>query len=243
MTIIKLNAIDSTNTYLKNLCVAQFVDNFTIVITENQTNGKGQMGAVWETQIGKNLTFSILIKDLLISLHEIFNLNILVSISVFEALQELKIPDLSIKWANDILSDKKKIAGILIENVIKSDKEILSVVGIGLNVNQENFDNLPQASSLKNITQTEWNKDLVLKKIVNRLQSNYNLYKSNGEAILWKKYHQNLFKINVPMAFEDKNNTKFMGIIKQVLPNGLLQIETEDELLKNFDLKEIKMLY
>jgi BirA family biotin operon repressor/biotin-[acetyl-CoA-carboxylase] ligase len=243
MHIIKLPAIDSTNSYLKELTMKQSVENFTIVVAENQTNGRGQRGANWEVEGGKNLTFSVLIKEVLINFEEVFNLNVVVVVSLFQTFSNLKIPNLAIKWANDILADKKKICGILIENQFKSNSEIFSVIGIGINVNQENFINLPQASSLKLISGKEWNKDEVLLTFLNQFQKNINLYKNEGANYFWEVYHENLFKKNVPMAFEDNFNTKFMGIIKQVLPNGLLQIELEDDSLQLFDIKEVKMLY
>lgn len=243
MHIIKLPAIDSTNSYLKELTSKQTVENFTVVVAENQTNGRGQRGANWEVEKGKNLTFSILIKDVLLNFEEVFNLNIVVAVSLFQTFSNFKIPNLAIKWANDILADKKKICGILIENQFKSNSEIFSVIGIGINVNQENFANLPQASSLKKISGQDWNKDEVLLSFLNQFQNNINLYKNEGAKYFWEVYHKNLFKKNMPMAFENSENTKFMGIIKQVLPNGLLQIELEDESLQLFDIKEVKMLY
>lgn len=243
MHIIKLSAIDSTNSYLKELITKQTVENFTVVLAENQTNGRGQRGANWEVESGKNLTFSILIKDVLLSFEEVFNLNVVVAVSLFQTFSNLKIPNLSIKWANDILADKKKVCGILIENQLKSNSEILSVIGIGINVNQENFENLPQASSLKKISGQEWNKDEVLLTFLNQFQNNINLYKNEGAKYFWEVYHENLFKKNMPMAFENAQNDKFMGIIKQVLPNGLLQIQLEDDSLQLFDIKEVKMLY
>ncbi len=243
MHIIKLSAIDSTNSYLKELITKQTVENFTVVLAENQTNGRGQRGANWEAESGKNLTFSILTKDILLSFEEVFNLNVVVAVSLFQTFSNLKIPNLSIKWANDILADKKKVCGILIENQFKSNSEILSVIGIGINVNQENFENLPQASSLKKISGQEWNKDEVLLTFLNQFQNNINLYKNEGAKYFWEVYHENLFKKNMPMAFENAQNDKFMGIIKQVLPNGLLQIQLEDDSLQLFDIKEVKMLY
>ena len=243
MHIIKLPAIDSTNSYLKELTTQQTVANFTVVVAENQTNGRGQRGANWEVESGKNLTFSVLIKDVLVSFEEVFNLNVVVAVSLFQTFSTLKISNLAIKWANDILADKKKICGILIENQFKSNSEIFSIIGIGINVNQENFTNLPQASSLKNISGKEWNKEEVLLTFLHQFQKNINLYQNEGATLFWKVYHDNLFKKNVPMAFENVSNEKFMGIIKQVMPNGLLQIELEDDSLQLFDIKEVKMLY
>ena len=87
----------------------QYVDNFTIVITDNQTKGKGQVGAVWDSEMGKNLTFSMLVKDLLVGGLSVLNLNALVSISIIKALEKFKIKNLAIKWPNDILSEQKKL--------------------------------------------------------------------------------------------------------------------------------------
>ena len=121
MSIIKLNAIDSTNDFLKVLSRNQSVDNFTTVVAQKQTNGKGQMGAVWQSEEGKNLIMSVLVKDVLQNVDEIFHLNVAVALSVIQVLEVFNIPNLSVKWPNDIMSDPKKICGILIENSIKSD--------------------------------------------------------------------------------------------------------------------------
>ena len=162
MKLIKLDAIDSTNEFLKGLSSKQNIENFTVVSAENQFKGKGQRGAVWSSEASKNLVMSILIKDFLSDITQIFNLNIAVSLAVMEALESLNIPNLSIKWPNDIMSYNKKIGGILIENVIKSDGTINSVVGLGLNVNQINFENLPKASSMAVIAGKQFNKEEVL---------------------------------------------------------------------------------
>lgn len=243
MHIIKLSAIDSTNSYLKELCTKQTVENFTVVVAENQTQGRGQRGTNWEVESGKNLTFSVLIKNVLLNFEDVFHLNVVVAVTLFQTFELLKISNLSIKWANDILSDKKKICGILIENQFKSHTEIQSIVGIGINVNQENFNNLPQASSLKLCSGKDWDKEEVLLSFLSQFQKNINRYILEGSSYFWEVYHQNLFKKNIPMAFEDASNIKFMGIIKKVSVTGLLEIELEDDSLKLFDIKEVKMLY
>ena len=137
MSLIKLSAIDSTNDYLKVLSRNQIIENFTTVVAEKQTQGKGQMGATWISEEGKNLIMSILVKDYLIHTNAIFNLNIAFSLAVITALKKKNIPDLSIKWPNDILSGGKKISGILIENSIKSNKIYSTIIGTGINISQE----------------------------------------------------------------------------------------------------------
>ena len=243
MKLIKLDAIDSTNDFLKDLARNSDIENFTTVITNNQTKGKGQMGAKWDSEVGKNLIMSVLIKNLTIEFSEIFNLNSAVSTAVIQVLKELNIPMVSIKWPNDIMSDNKKIGGILIENSFKSDNTIDSVIGIGLNVNQKDFLNLPNASSLSVVTNLEFDLEMILEKIINEIKINYSLLSSDKSDFIKELYHQNLFKKGIPMAFEDKNGTRFMGIIQQVSNEGLLQVIHEDDSIHLYDLKEIQMLY
>lgn len=242
MNIIKLNATPSTNDFLKQLCATQTIENFTAVTAENQTQGKGQRGNQWSTEEHKNLTFSLLIKDLLNQNTSVFDLNIIVSTAIIQALETLGTPKLNIKWPNDILSEGKKISGILIENSI-SQHSVSSVVGIGLNVNQTDFKNLPKASSLKNITQKEFDKDEVMLEVIRQIKQNCELTLSDKTAVLWECYHRYLFRKDIPSVFETPDGKKFMGIIQQVLKNGKIQILLEDDTVKEFDLKEVKMIY
>ncbi|MDD3005083.1 biotin--[acetyl-CoA-carboxylase] ligase [Flavobacterium sp.] len=243
MKLIKLNAIDSTNDFLKQLASTQELENFTVVSAENQLNGKGQMGSNWFVEPGKNLTFSIYYANSLDYVESIYDLNIAVAISIIEVLKWENIPELKIKWPNDIMSANKKIGGILIENVFKNNHEIQSIIGIGLNVNQRNYDNLPQASSLCLSSGRFFDCDALLQKIVSQIAVNLQFINENKAHLLWDKYHQLLYKMNVPSAFENREGDKFMGIIKKVLPNGKLEVEMEDDSLQHFTIKEIKMLY
>ena len=242
MKLIKLDAIDSTNEFLKRLSNKEDLENFTVVTAENQIKGKGQMGAVWRSEIGKNLIFSILVKNFLLEINEIFNLNIAVSLAVITVLKKNSIPDLSIKWSNDILSANKKIGGILIENSIKSDGTIVSIVGLGLNVNQTNFEGLPKASSLALVTGQEFDKDQILSEIVNQLKTNVSESKQNPVS-LRQQFIDSLFKKDIPMPFTNQNEEKFMGIIQGISPIGKLLVLLEDDSVAEFDIKEIQMLY
>ena len=130
------------------------------------------MGSVWDSEVGKNLTMSVFIKDSLLDVNQIFNLNIGVALAVVQALETFDIPDLMIKWPNDIMSYNFKIAGILIENSIKSDGTVHSIVGLGLNVNQINFVNLPKASSLAVICDAQFDKEKIMYRIVEKMKQN-----------------------------------------------------------------------
>ncbi|HRE76645.1 MAG TPA: biotin--[acetyl-CoA-carboxylase] ligase [Flavobacterium sp.] len=242
MDIIKLSAINSTNDYLKELIAKQVVTNYTVVTSKSQINGKGQMGSVWISEAGKNLTFSVLIKDLIVDVKQLYTLNIVVSLAIISVLEKYKIPSVSIKWPNDIMSGNHKIGGILIENSFKSDGEVFSIVGIGLNINQINFENLPNASSLKLKTGVDYDLDELLEEFCVSIRQFVSKISSQTDSI-WNLYHQKLFKIGVPMAFENKKREKFMGIIQHVSTEGLLNVLLENESIVQFGIKEVRMLY
>lgn len=242
MNIIKLSAINSTNDYLKELLAKQHVENFTIVVAGHQTAGRGQMGAEWNVEAGKNLTFSVLVKDLLLKAGDIFLLNAAVAVSCTEAIDKHGISKICIKWPNDILAGNKKIGGILVENSIKSHGEIYSVVGIGINVNQKDFESLPKASSMLKESDREYNIEELMITITECLKRNVSLLMNEGHEEIWQKYHLKLYKKHVPMPFE-KDGHRFMGIIKEVNRNGKLQVLLEDENIAEFGLKEVKLLY
>lgn len=244
MIIIKLDAIDSTNTYLKELSQKETLENFTVVSAKSQTNGKGQMGSKWVSESNKNLIISILIKNSIENSSRIFDLNIVVAVSIIDVLKAKNIPNLSIKWPNDIMSENKKIGGILIENSIKGISIIDSIIGFGLNVNQTYFENLPKASSLKNIMLYDFNVDTLIVEIVLKIEENILMINSQKQLQnIWKKYNELLFKKEIPTVFEDVNQNKFMGIIQKVNTNGTLNILLENDDVKSFEVKEITMLY
>jgi BirA family biotin operon repressor/biotin-[acetyl-CoA-carboxylase] ligase len=242
MKLIKLDAIDSTNEFLKGLSNKEDIQNFTVVTAENQYKGKGQMGSKWDSETGKNLIMSVLIKDFLFENELVFNLNVVVSLSVIRALKKYNIPELSIKWPNDIMSANKKIGGILIENSIKGDGTISSIAGIGLNVNQTHFENLPRASSLALICNSNFDKEEILFLIVEQMEEIVAGFE-NKAAFLWEEYINELFRMGIPTAFCDENEINFMGIIQGVSANGMLKILLEDDSICEYNLKEVQMLY
>ncbi|MFY0481018.1 biotin--[acetyl-CoA-carboxylase] ligase [Flavobacterium sp. PLA-1-15] len=243
MKLIKLDAIDSTNDFLKELLANNSPENFTVITAEDQTKGKGQMGSVWVSEKGKNLTMSVLVKDFLFDISQIYNLNVGIAVAVISVLEKYNIPKLSIKWPNDIMSDNKKVGGILIENVIKGPANIDSIIGIGLNVNQANFEGLPKASSLSIMAKKTFMKDEILHKIVEEIKLNVSKLVNNESSALWRKYTELLFKKGVPMPFESVNQERFMGIIQGVSKIGQLELLLEDDTVKTYGIKEIQMLY
>lgn len=244
MRIIKVDAIGSTNTFLRNLYREEGLKSSACVVANEQTKGKGQMGTVWVSDAGKNLTFSVFLPIQNIELSKQFNISMAASLALVSGLEELLVPKLAIKWPNDILSDRYKICGILIENIVKNGRLEGVVLGVGLNVNQLHFEGLPQAASLKQITGKHYDLEevlsILLAKVNNQFDSNEKL---NGFCQLREAYEGFLFRKNKPSTFIDVKGDSFVGIINSVTPEGRLQLLLEDEIYKEFDLKEIKLLY
>lgn len=240
MKIIKLNAIDSTNTFLKDMVSKMSIDDFTVVVAKTQTKGRGQMNSEWVVEEGKNLTFSVFCRFEALRIENHKYLNFCVSLSVLEALKGIEIPNLAVKWPNDILSGNKKIVGILIENSLKGSNISSSVIGIGINVNQDTFSNeLPNASSIKMILNKETDLDTLLETVLFKLKENLKFFEKKEYQLLEENYLKVLYKKNVPTMFKNNQNILFMGKIIGVSENGNLQIELEDETIQEFGLKEV----
>lgn len=242
--LIKLDAINSTNSYLKEMVADTNVENFTVVVTEKQTQGRGQMQSKWVSEAGKNLTFSVFVTFDDLPVHRQKYLNFSVSLSVFETLKELKLPKLTIKWPNDILSDKYKICGILVENYLKGALITSSVIGIGLNVNQEIFPmEVGFATSVKNILKRELDLDYLLRSVVDNLKKNIRLLNEKQYSVLEMKYLNALYKKGVPSMFKTSQNILFMGKITGISHQGKLQIELDDGTIQEFGLKEVSFKF
>ena len=240
MKIIKLNAIDSTNSFLKELAITSALENYTVVIAKKQTLGRGQLGSNWFSESGKSLTFSVFVSFNDLEIHQKKYLNFAVSLSVYNTLLTYKIPKLKIKWPNDILSANKKLCGILIENVIKGKIISSSVIGIGLNVNQEKFSSqIKNATSIYNCLNLKIDLDILLKDIILELKKNIQLLNLKKLDDLENEYLSSLYKLNIPTMFKDCRNKNFMGIIKNISPEGKLQIMLEDNSIKEFGIKEV----
>jgi BirA family biotin operon repressor/biotin-[acetyl-CoA-carboxylase] ligase len=242
MRIIRVSQTASTNSFLKELHREQPFYETVCVIAEQQTAGRGQKGNSWLTEPFQNLTFSVLLPDILIPLKKQYQLNMQLSLGLLKSLSTLNIPKLALKWPNDIMADSKKIGGILIENSITGAHLKHSVIGVGLNVNQTFFEGLPKASSLKLSCNATFNLEEVLQAILKELDKLPEYLNTLPFKITKKNYEDVLFRKDVISVFEDVEGYKFNGVIKGVTDDGLLKVETDDA-LKLFDLKEVKLLF
>ena len=242
MNIIKLDAIDSTNSYLKKIILEKDISDYTIVTANFQTEGKGQLGYMWESEDSKNLLCSIYKKDLGIKLEDQFVLSMLVSLSIIRTLEKLNLPKLYIKWPNDIMSDNKKICGILVENMVKQNSIKESVIGIGLNVNQDTFKNLPNATSIKKIKGVAFNIDELLNDLANNIKKQFIDFNQSKIDLIFRQYEDVLYRMNIPSTFKNSEGDVFTGFIKGVNNLGRLKVLLEDNLTKSYSIKDILLL-
>lgn len=243
MQLIKLNATDSTNAYLRRLLPSGKCPDYTVVWARKQSQGRGQMGSEWQSEPGKNLTFSVLRTGLDLPADQGFVLNLCTSLAIYRILEMLQVPELSIKWPNDILSGRLKLCGILIENKLSGNHINTSIIGIGLNVNQLYFNNLHKASSLGLLLNRNFNLDTLLHAIVNQLQMLFLGLEQKGPRPLWDAYGQVLFRNGMPSGFEDCDGRRFTGRIEGVTKEGKLIVAQEDGVRREFALKEVSMVF
>ncbi len=189
MPYIKFDTIPSTNDFLKSYCKTQELPDFFYVITDHQSKGRGQHANTWESDCCKNILLSIYLKPYL-SVTEQNILSQMVALSLVKVLQKFNISDIKIKLPNDILADGKKIAGVLIENKINGKNWIQSIIGIGLNVNQTNFKNLPMATSMKTLV----GQDFEIKQIVDYLLGQLQFYYKVAPEQVSKEFNKWLNK-------------------------------------------------
>ena len=242
MNVIKLDAIESTNDYLKSTVF----NNTQVAYTYNQFKGKGQRGNKWMSEPGKNLAFSIKIYPKNIDIKDQFKINVIFSLLILNTLKALQIPDIKIKFPNDIMSGNKKICGILIELKVKGSEIDNIIIGFGLNVNQENFGELTNASSLKLISNLNYDLDVISNLFIQNLtRHNYfnKLFNLNlGFDKTLEHYNQNLYGLNSNSIFQ-KNKSRFTGKIKSITSSGGINILKKDGRVQTYNFDEIKMMY
>lgn len=237
--IVKLDEIASTNTYLQEMTLESECFEGLVVVTKNQLQGKGQRGNVWESENGKNLTFSLLLKPNLL-VEEQFIISQTISLGIADFLNQLGLKNVTIKWPNDIYVNNQKIAGILIENTLKANRIANCIVGIGLNVNQFQFSDTINATSLALQLDKDVELEQVLTDLLKHLEFRYLQLKAGKNNLLKHDYLNHLLGYQKPLNYL-VNDEKVIGIIQGISPIGKLQVEINLN-LKEFDLKEISLV-
>ncbi|MDR2815797.1 MAG: biotin--[acetyl-CoA-carboxylase] ligase, partial [Proteiniphilum sp.] len=210
--IIRLEETESTNIYLKQLLREQRLEEGSMVIADFQAGGRGQMGNSWFSSKGENLLFSLLIYPLNVRANEQFVISRIASLAVKNTLDRFT-DDVCIKWPNDIYRKEQKMAGILIENDIEGKYIANSVIGIGINVNQQEFPpGLPNPVSLRQATGLLQDRDYILDIFQKEFFLLYRAFRKGEIKAIEDEYMRDLYRMNGCYWYEDKNGRFMAGI-------------------------------
>jgi len=240
INIICVDNIDSTNNFLKKLCIERFPDEGTVIMAEYQNAGKGQGKNSWHSKKGRNLLVSVLLKPSLNAIDH-FLISEFISMGIIDTLAAYRIKS-EIKWPNDIYVGDKKIAGILVENSIKHNSIYQTIAGIGLNVNEDDFpEYLPNPTSIYLEIKKELNITELLKFLMNKLFERYKLIKGNDFQQLHNEYNSILYRKNISSGYNAAADI-FSAILIGVGTSGELQLKMEDGNIKEYLFGEVQMI-
>lgn len=241
---IHIPRVDSTNRELFRMLESETLPEGTVLWTDEQYSGKGMGNTSWESEKGLNVTASFLLFPKFLKPEDQFYLNKVISLSVLDTITDLLKNNhkAEIKWPNDIIAADKKIAGILIENIIQGTEMKCTVAGIGININQTSFVNYPMApTSLKLLTGKSYNISDCIEKLSNNLQIRYELFKNSSRELWDKDYLNNLYRFQT-MANYRTTERSFRAKICGIDKYGKLLLETTGGHVEVFDFKEVQFI-
>ena len=213
-----------------------------VVWADFQTAGRGQRGHEWHSRKGENLTFSVVLEPTFVPIAEQFSVSEVVALSLVDMLAEYGI-DAKIKWTNDIYVGDRKLVGILIEHSLAPTSLRRTIVGVGINVNQTEFDAaLPNPVSMAQLLGKELDAEQVLKCFLNHLQRNYELLREGGAEALHERYNALLYRLNEYHTYALPSGEKFSAKILGTAPNGALRLEDTEGKTKDYLFKEVEFL-
>lgn len=242
--VIFLPEVDSTNSYAIKLLKNVNPPEGTVVHAANQTHGRGQRGNVWNTLPGSNLTASVILKPSFLPMRKQFLLYQISALACYDVMAEILNDsqfDIKIKWPNDIMVGRKKIAGILIENFISAGRIEYSVIGIGINVLQGEFDSKLNATSLQILSGVHTDVNTVLKLLCRYLEKYYLMLKNGKDETISSEYLDRLFSYQDQELFEIKGE-KIRLEVAGVSEDGLLILRDNTGAEKLYDVKDVKWL-
>jgi len=239
--IVRLEVIDSTNNYAKQQIRENELAEGTVFLTYEQTSGRGQQKNVWESELRQNLLFSIVLCPDFVEMRRQFQLSKVVSLGIYNAINKY-VSGVKIKWPNDIYVGDRKLCGILIENSVMNGVLNISIVGIGLNVNQTVFrSDAPNPVSLKMLTNQHYDCEVILTEILSEIDRYYSLLCSGQEELIDKAFLAALYRLN-ELHFYKAEDDVFEGQIIGVNEIGQLLIRKKDAEVLEFHFKEVEFL-
>ena len=237
--VLTFTALGSTNNYCRDLLQEKDVREGTVVRAIDQTEGKGQGTNTWESEPGKNLTFSIILRPRFLNPPDQFLLSMVASLAISGFLQEYT-GGISIKWPNDIYADDKKIAGILIENSVIENSIDSTIMGIGVNINQVKFSNrLGTAISLAQLTGMTFSLVESLEKLCSMVSSLYNQLRRGEQDIIKKRYTGLMYRLNTESTYRSSGQ-EFRAIARGVDNSGRLILDLPGKGTRCFSFQEVE---
>ena len=213
-----------------------------VVWADYQTAGRGQRGHEWHSRKGENLTFSVVLEPTFVPIAEQFSVSEVVALSLVDMLSEYGI-EARIKWTNDIYVGDKKLVGILIEHSLSSTTLRRTIVGIGINVNQTEFDpSIPNPVSMAQLLGKELNAEEVLQCFLKHLKRNYESLREVGAEALHSRYNELLYRKNEYHTYALPSGEKFSAKILGTAPNGALRLEDTEGKTKDYLFKEVEFI-
>jgi BirA family biotin operon repressor/biotin-[acetyl-CoA-carboxylase] ligase len=241
INVIELEETTSTNTEAKYLIENEKPLEGTVIVCKKQTRGRGQQGNKWLSEPGKNLTCSYIMYPVFLAAEKNFYLNIAASLAVKEVCESFIEDEVKVKWPNDIYFGNKKIAGILIENSISGATVITSIIGIGINVNQIEFDEeIPHPGSLKMFTGNDIDLSEVLNRLNVYLEKYYLQLRNQHFHFLQRAYTEALFRYHQTAYFK-KGEQIFKGEIVGIARDGKLIIHSNGKEMR-FSIHDIQFI-
>lgn len=242
--VITLDTVPSTNDYLKERLAksAPFPEG-TVIMAVEQFAGKGQRGAVWESRPGENLTFSLFLTPSFLEPRDQFALTIMVSLGIVDFLEFMAgTHRVSIKWPNDIYMNGRKLGGILIENQMQGKRWKHAIVGIGLNVNQQEFPTpiVDRAISLSLLTGQCYEPAFLLPALCASIEKRYVALKKGGRDAQMQAYLQRLYRFGEDAPYL-VDGSRMFGKICGVSPEGRLLVDFGSR-IADFGIREITFL-
>jgi BirA family transcriptional regulator, biotin operon repressor / biotin---[acetyl-CoA-carboxylase] ligase len=233
-----LESVESTNNYAMAAVHAGTALSGSAWLAKEQTAGKGQRGKQWQSAKGENITMSLVLVPPARFIPNKFLINAVAAIHCVKFLESITDQKFSIKWPNDLYFNDRKAGGILIENILQGNEWNWSIIGIGINVNQQEFSSeLVNPVSLRMITGKVY--DVIdLSKQLHQLLLTINNDNRNQSEII-TAYNSHLYKLNEEVKLKKENMT-FKTRITGVSEFG--QLQTEDKLARNFEFGEITWL-
>ncbi len=236
----KYDCLNSTNLFLRDRIKVENPMEGLVIQTENQMAGRGYGENSWESEDGKNLLFSFYLKPDFLAAAQQFYLSMVVSLTLINVLKQVSAQlEFSIKWPNDIYFGKNKIAGILVENSVQGASISDSIIGVGLNINQESFPNeLPNPVSLFQITNRIWDRDKILILLLKEFNKQYDRLQKSDFNRIENHYLVSLFLMNIKSKYIVDNEI-IEGEITGIDKFGRLNI-LSDGALRSFGFKEVE---